>query len=349
MISMELALTLAFMISLLAIHVISPIAARIGLVDVPCGRKHHIGDVPLVGGIAVFIGVLTSATLLFNQSPILNLYLISCALIVFLGAIDDFKELSVEVRIVGQVIVSSILVYGANVSIDSFGNILGFGVIELGWIGMPLTILAVIACINAFNMMDGIDGLAGFLSLNSFFALSVLMLMSGDKFAVLPLLVAFAILPYLAFNLGLIGGQSKKIFMGDAGSMFVGLSIIWMLLIGSQGDTPTFNPVTSLWLIAIPFWDMCAITLRRIISGRSPFLPDRQHLHHILLTLNLSPQRSLLVITLLSIACSAFGVLSEMYEISEAIIFGSYLCCFITYYVVLIALIQKARIEVKNS
>ena len=327
------ALLVASLASLLAIKVISPVAHRIGLVDIPSARKKHKGEIPLIGGIAVFIGVLTSSAVIFEQSVVLNLYLISSALIVFIGALDDYKELSVEVRIVAQVLVSSIVVYGAGVHLNTFGNLLGLGEVSLQWFGYPLTVVAIIACINAFNMTDGIDGLAGFLSLNAFVSLSLLMLADGSVYSMLPLLIAFSTLPYLAFNLGLVGGNAKKIFMGDAGSMFVGLSVVWILLLGSQnGEASSFRPVTALWLIAIPFWDMCAITIRRIANGRSPFEADRQHLHHIFLMHGFSNKKALLGIMTMSVLCSLFGLIGEWMELSELLMFGTYILLFVVYY-----------------
>ena len=97
------ALTTAMLTSLVAIKIISPLALRIGLVDIPSARKRHVGEIPLIGGISVFVGVLTSSTLIYSQSIVLNLYLISSALIVFIGTLDDYKELSVEVRLVAQI------------------------------------------------------------------------------------------------------------------------------------------------------------------------------------------------------------------------------------------------------
>lgn len=344
-ITLGAALLLASLSSLMAIKIISPVAFRIGLVDIPTGRKRHIGEIPLIGGIAVFVGVLTSSTMILPQSTTLNLYLISSALIVFIGALDDYKELSVEVRIIAQILVSTIVVYGAGVHIESFGNLFELGNIELGWFGYPITILAIIASINAFNMTDGIDGLAGFLSLNTFLSLAVLMIYGGATYSILPLLIAFSTIPYLAFNLGFAGGSAKKIFMGDSGSMFVGLSVVWMLLLGSQGNEAAFSPVTALWLIAIPFWDMCAITIRRISKGKSPFEADRQHLHHIMLSLGCSPTKSLLVILAISLCTSLVGVLGELLGVSEMLMFALYITMFVGYYSLLSTLIDEKNIK----
>ncbi|TDF39519.1 undecaprenyl-phosphate alpha-N-acetylglucosaminyl 1-phosphate transferase [Alteromonadaceae bacterium M269] len=327
-----ISLVIAFSASLCAIKAIKPISYKIGLVDVPNHRKKHNGEIPLIGGIAVFVGVLTACSILYPHSQVLDLYLISSALIVFVGALDDYRELAVSVRLCAQVLISSIMVFGANLHIESFGNILGFGSVELLWFGYPITVLAVIAAINAFNMTDGIDGLAGSLSVVSFLSLACLMLLSNAQYSYVPLILAFATIPYLAFNLGLIGGQAKKIFMGDAGSMFVGLSVVWLLVLGSQGESPAFRPVSALWIIAIPLWDMCAITLRRISQGRSPFMPDREHLHHIFLRMGYSSKKSLVLIVCLAVIFAMVGVLGELYQIPEIVMFVGFLLLFAGYY-----------------
>lgn len=327
-----LALAVAFGACYLTIRIAKPIALKVGLVDVPNHRKIHTGEVPLVGGIAVYIGVLTASSLLFPQGQILNLYLISSGLIVFLGALDDYKELSVSTRLFAQVLIASLMVYGAGLYISDLGGIFYTSALELGWFGYPLTILAMIAAINAFNMTDGIDGLAGALSLVTFTGLAILLFWGSNPMFLLPVVLGCAILPYLMFNLGLIGGAAKKIFMGDAGSMFVGLSIVWLLVIGSQGDSASFRPVTALWLIAIPFMDMCAITIRRILKGRSPFEPDKEHIHHICMRLGLSAKASLALISIISLLLATFGLVGEYFAWSEGIMFLSFVFIFLAYF-----------------
>ncbi len=327
-----IALSLAFAACFLTIKVAKPIALKVGLVDSPNHRKIHTGNVPLVGGIAVYIGVLTACSILFPQGQVLNLYLISSGLIVFLGALDDYKELSVVTRLFAQVLIASLMVYGAGLYLYDLGGILGTESLPLSWFGYPLTILAMIAAINAFNMTDGIDGLAGTLSLVTFSAIAVLMFFASEPLFLLPVVLAFAILPYLMFNLGVVGGAAKKIFMGDAGSMFVGLSIVWLLVIGSQGQEPAFRPVTALWLIAVPFLDMCAITIRRILKGRSPFQPDKEHIHHICMRLGLSARSALVLITAVSLLLAGFGLLGEYMQWSESFMFGAFILLFLVYF-----------------
>ena len=121
--------------------------------------------------------------------------------------------------------------------------------------------------------------------------------------------------------------------MGDAGSMLIGFTVIWLLLLSSQNDSsPPLRPVTALWLIAIPLMDMTAVMIRRIRRGQSPFKPDREHLHHICQRLGLSNKSSLLVICGAASLLAGVGILAEQYNVSESIMFYSFILMFACYY-----------------
>ena len=322
----------AFCFAFIAIKVFKPIAIDVGLVDKPNARKHHDGQVPLIGGISIFAAVLAASLIWLPNTLELRMYLIASAMMVFIGALDDKYDLKVRIRIVGQIIIASLMIYGVGGYISNLGNLFSLGSIELGPAGIVFTYFAIIVVINAYNMVDGIDGLIGSLSLNTFTAIAILFLISGNTgYLAYPLILATAILPYLMFNLGYLKKYSKKIFMGDAGSMFIGLSVIWLLTIGTQGEHASFRPVTALWICAIPLMDMLAIVMRRYRKGKSPFKPDRDHLHHILQRAGLSSRQTLAVITISSIVMSLIGVLGEYFKVAESIQLILFVVIFILY------------------
>ena len=322
----------AFCFAFIAIKVFKPIAIDVGLVDKPNARKHHDGQVPLIGGISIFAAVLAASLIWLPNTLELRMYLIASAMMVFIGALDDKYDLKVRIRIVGQIIIVSLMIYGVGGYISNLGNLFSLGSIELGPAGIVFTYFAIIVVINAYNMVDGIDGLIGSLSLNTFTAIAILFLISGNTgYLAYPLILATAILPYLMFNLGYLKKYSKKIFMGDAGSMFIGLSVIWLLTIGTQGEHASFRPVTALWICAIPLMDMLAIVMRRYRKGKSPFKPDRDHLHHILQRAGLSSRQTLAVITISSIVMSLIGVLGEYFKVAESIQLILFVVIFILY------------------
>lgn len=322
----------SFFFAFLAIKFFKPVAVEVGLVDKPNERKHHSGHIPLIGGVSIFIAVLAASLLLLPNTLELRMYLIASAMIVFIGALDDMFDLRVRVRIIGQIIIASLMIYGVGGYIENLGDLFGFGNVSLGPLGIIFTYIAIIVVINAYNMVDGIDGLIGSLSINTFMAIAILFLISGQtNYLSYPLILAAATIPYLMFNLGLFKGESKKIFMGDAGSMFVGLSVIWLLTMGTQGEQASFRPVTALWICAIPLMDMLAIVMRRYRKGKSPFKPDRDHLHHILQRAGLSSRQTLVVISIASALMSILGVLGEYFQVPESIELALFVLIFILY------------------
>lgn len=339
MLIFTLALFVAFSVSILTIKVLLPLAPHVGLVDLPNERKKHDGAIPLIGGLSIFTGVLITSSLFVEQSQLLNLYLISSALLVFIGTMDDIYDLSVAPRIVFQGIVATIMVFGAGIYIHEFGDLFLMGHVDIESYGMIFTILACIAAINAFNMIDGIDGLAGSMSIISISSIAILSLLANNTADVLlPLILVVAIIPYLFYNVSTRNPRGKKIFMGDAGSMFMGLTVMWLLALGSQnqdGQIASFRPVTALWLIAIPLMDMLAIMVRRIRKGVSPFKADNGHLHHICMRIGLSSRQSLWAISLLAIVMALIGILGEYFLVKESIMFMLFVIVFSVYSYVL--------------
>jgi UDP-GlcNAc:undecaprenyl-phosphate GlcNAc-1-phosphate transferase len=328
---LAIALT-AFCFAFLSIKFFKPVAIEVGLVDKPNERKRHAGHIPLIGGISIFMAVLAASLLWLPNTLELRMYLIASAMMVFIGALDDKFDLRVRIRIVGQIIIASLMIYGIGGYISNLGDLFSFGQIELGPVGIIFTYVAIIVVINAYNMVDGIDGLIGSLSLNTFTSIGVLFLMSGNQgYVTYPLILAAATLPYLVFNLGFFKKYTNKIFMGDAGSMFIGLSVIWLLTMGTQGENASFRPVTALWICAIPLMDMLAIVFRRVRKGKSPFKPDRDHLHHILQRAGLSSRQSLVLITISAVIMSSIGVLGEYFQVPESIQLALFILIFILY------------------
>lgn len=329
-------LSFTFFISFTVLFLMRKVARRIGLVDKPTGRKAHTGNIPLVGGVSICITIVHYIFSHPGMIPHANLFMISIVILTFVGALDDRFDLSVKLRMGIQALVSLAMIFYAGAELNNLGNLLGFGEIELETIGIVITVLAVLGCINAFNMVDGIDGLLGGLSVVTFGSIGLLLNMGGEQqLTYLCLLLVVCMLPYIVMNLGLIG-RERKVFMGDAGSMMIGFTVIWLLMSASQGDgTPFLRPVTALWLIAVPLMDMSVIMIRRIKQGKSPFKPDREHLHHICQRLGLSPTQTLLLICIIATFFASIGILGEVLKIPEFIMFYSFILLFTLYLSVL--------------
>ncbi len=325
-------LLLVFLSSLITIVLFKSIAISIGLLDIPNSRKTHQGSIPVIGGLAIFVGIAVSLITSKGVTSHRLIYLICSTAIVLLGVLDDKYNLPVKPKLIAQALITLLLCLVTNLYIQNCGNILGFGNIDAGVFKYVITLLAVIGSVNAFNMMDGIDGLLGSMALVSFSSLALLFFFSdNEKAMMLSLIFIAALLPYLANNL-VIPPFRQKIFMGDAGSMLIGFTVVWLLMQGSQHPTiNSFQPVTALWIIAIPLMDMAAIMIRRMRKGQSPFQADRDHLHHIFMRAGFSPRQTLSIITLVSIIFTSIGLLGEWLNIPEFIMFTSFLGLFVLY------------------
>ena len=314
----------AFGLSFGLIKILCPFAEWIHLVDKPGGRKRHTGAIPLVGGLAIYIGVFATVLIFLEQPIFIRFFLLAGGLIVFMGMLDDRYDLSARLRLFGQVLISSIFVYGLDIHIDSFGNLFGFGEVKTGILAYPLTVLSLVGVINAFNMLDGMDGLVGSIVGVSFIGLAFLFGNSlHPNLQLLCLVFIGAISAFLIFNVFGKAGSKKveKVFMGDSGSMFLGLSVGALVIYGSQQPIAAFSPVTALWFVLLPMTDMFTLMYRRLKRGRSPFAPDRTHIHHIITRSGFSKIQALNVIVVMQSVFIGAGVIILQQSVLEFISF----------------------------
>ncbi len=303
-------LSSSFALTILGILWLTPLTHKIGLTDSPCERKHHEGSIPLVGGLAIHTTVVVVALLLIPVSIELLYMLIAASLVVFTGALDDRYDINFKIRLVIQAIAALIIIYGADNKLTSLGNLFGFGEIELGYLSVPITVIAFLSIINAFNMIDGIDGLAGGLALIAFIAMYFTTHNAvSDSTQTILLLFIGSLLAYLMFNLHIFPNHLPKVFLGDAGSNLLGFVICVFLVRYTQEPKAILEPTTALWFVAIPLIDMVTTAVRRVKHKKSPFFPDRTHVHHILLRARFSKEASLLIILAISSALAGAGVI----------------------------------------
>lgn len=324
---------LLFSASFIILFFARKIAQKINLVDRPNERKLHQGLVPLVGGGSIYLTLMLA---LWYKPDLLmssDIYVLCASVLVMMGAIDDKYDVDYRVRLVVQILISCAMIFAAGLSLKSLGHILFGYEVDLGPLGYIVTIFAVLGAINAFNMVDGIDGLLGGLTMVTFGALAYIHYADGQlPLARFCLMMVIVVVPYICLNLGFPFGVRKKVFMGDAGSMLIGFTVIWVLLQGTQGPKAQMNPVTALWLIAIPLMDMTCIMVRRIRKGVSPFKPDREHLHHICLRAGLSSHQALVVICGTAALLAVVGVALEYGGVPEWVSLLLFALVFFLYY-----------------
>lgn len=327
-------LFISFSVSLLSIFILRQFAEKLNLVDAPDGRKLHSGYVPMVGGISIFLGVAAAFFYFPASEQEIVAFLAAAIVIVLIGLIDDRSDLKVRYRLISQLVAALIITLGSGATIQSLGEFGSNDYFELGKFSLPFTIFSIMVAINAFNFVDGIDGLSGLLFIIAMLAMIALCRSSsgaGIENYIVPLIFLMAVVPYMVFNLGLLG-KSNRIFLGDAGSMLLGLTVAWLLIRYTQGKMVTFSPVTGLWIIALPLMDMLAVVIRRTLSGNTPFRPDRNHLHHLFVDRGYSDRLALLIIGGIAIIFAVIGVLSERYNVSNSFMLITFLIIFFIYY-----------------
>lgn len=323
---------IAVIISLFALLVLRPIARHFRLIDLPNHRKAHSGAVPLIGGLSSFAGLLVAWLISMPLTEGFGIYLFCALMLVIMGAVDDARDIPAKYRLWAQVVLGALLSYGSGIYLTTLGDLFGLGNIELAWLGPVVTIAAVIGATNAYNMIDGIDGLAGTMSLVTLGALAILFASTPGFHLELALsiTIVMALLPYMGANLGLPPFRNK-IFMGDAGSMFIGFSVVWLLVNGAQMENGAFRPVAALWICAVPLMDMVAIMIRRVRKGQSVMMPDRDHLHHIFLRAGFSDRQALMIITSLAVLFACIGITGEVLNAPEWFMFLLFILVFLVY------------------
>lgn len=325
---------IAGLITALNLLFLKHIAPKVGLMDLPGGRKQHIGKIPLVGGLSMLIAFLFTALFLpLPLSPYKSLF--GCMmLITFLGLADDLHELTPRLRLIGQMIIVLVAIFWGHIELKNLGNLLFFGNIQLHTLpAIIFTILAWLSFTNASNMQDGLDGLAGTVNMVQIAALLlVAFLAKAESDTILLTTFLSTLWVFLFFNFPLPKNKrTAQIFMGDAGSLLLGFFTAWFAIRFSQygGNFPP--PVTYLWITAVPLFDFFAVTIGRLRQRCSPMKGDRQHLHHLLQKKGYDPFYIVFGLGLLSALFSLIGLSLFWAHISESISFLLLLALLIPY------------------
>lgn len=342
-INILLALLISGIVSLGLLPLVLKLAARRQLYDTIDGRKIHHGNIPRLGGV-VFVPVLAiailsllainmlSGSLALSQSfsrdavPLLVTAL-ACVIIFVAGVADDIFTLRYRVKFVIQFFVAGLLCLG-ELWVNNLWGIFGLWGIPL-WAGVAITIILTVFVINAFNFIDGIDGLCASLSLIAMLSYGLCFLLNNDVPGII--LCASTIgmlLPYLYFNL--FGREQKgtKLFMGDAGSTTLGLLLVavaFRLMRDCEAGESPFSANPALLALApllLPCFDVVRVFFVRLKTNMSPFLPDRNHIHHRLLDCGYSQHRCLIVLLIISVVWSAANIILSIWVNVNLILLG---------------------------
>lgn len=309
MVEVLMSIILAFGITFYAIPAIIHAAQEKKLFDFPDERKLHRQPVPSLGGIGIFSGFITAflLTASFTELSVKFQYLLAAALVIFfVGLKDDLLVISPFKKFLGQVLAAAIICFKGGLVITTMDGFLGiYELPEMA--GYLLTMLTIVVVINAYNLIDGVDGLATVLSLISaaFFAV-YFGINDYLAYACMATSLIGALLAFLIFN-----AQPARIFMGDTGSMMLGLlhSMMVIQFLNTAPTAPIFPvisaPAIGFAIMFVPLFDTLRVFSFRMLRGTSPFTPDRNHIHHILLRFRLSHNKVVAVLSFAAVLVPA--------------------------------------------
>jgi UDP-GlcNAc:undecaprenyl-phosphate/decaprenyl-phosphate GlcNAc-1-phosphate transferase len=317
MVEMLMSLALAFGISFYAIPVVINVSNKKRLFDLPDARKLHCNPIPSIGGIGIFAGFITALllTVSFQNVHHFQYFIAALLIIFFLGMKDDLTDLPPFKKFLGQILAAAILTFKGGFLIKNMDGIMGIHELPLV-ASYSISIIIIVLIINAYNLIDGVDGLAAGLSLFSSVLFAVYFaLINQLAYACIATSLAGALSAFLIFNF-----NPARIFMGDTGSLVIGLiNAVLVIQFINFSTSPQSGilqlkaaPAIGFAILFVPLFDTLRVFSLRILHGESPFTPDRNHIHHILLRFGLNHKQVtfLLVLTNLVVPALAFSAQS---------------------------------------
>jgi len=309
--SPEVVLALTFIVSFavtfLSIPSIVTVVRQKKLFDIPSRRKSHKQQTPTLGGVSIFAGftIAAGSFINYNHVPSLQYILVACIVIFFIGLKDDLVGIAPIKKLMAQILAGLIIIIPGNLYFSSVHGFWGLYHIPL-LASLLLTLFVIIVIINSLNLIDGIDGLATSLGILSSSFFGVWFFISGNiEYSLISAAVAGTLLAFFRYNV--FGGETK-IFMGDTGSLIVGLLMAVQVIMFNEkniGFTSAFTiksaPAISFAVLIVPLYDTLRVFLIRMSRRRSPFTADKNHLHHCLLKLGFNHIQTTLLIVFANI------------------------------------------------
>ncbi len=297
---------LSFAITFVAIPTIIRVTRMTGWLDSPDERKVHSKPIPRLAGTAIFASISIVALLVFDNECIgyMNSFLASLIILFFIGIKDDILITAPLTKFLGQLVAVSLVVFLGDVRITNLHGFFHIFYIP-DWIGIGITVFVFLIIINAFNFIDGIDGLASIIAIEAAATLGWWFYQRHIyEYTVIAAILIGSLLAYLRYNLS---RGENKIFMGDTGTMIIGLTIGLLAIQFNEfvlrfSDLKFFPaPAVSFGIMIIPFYDLMRIVFVRVVSGKHFFEPDKNHIHHIFLRLGFSQRQTLVILSVINL------------------------------------------------
>lgn len=327
-----LALIGAFIASVLLTPLVKKLAYRVGAVDRPNQRKVHAKIMPRLGGLAIFLAFLIGVLIYRPENQAIIPIIIASFIIILTGVLDDMLEISAKAKFLGQTVAAAIVIFFGDITIASINLPFG-GVLDFGYLSIPLTLIWIVGITNAINLIDGLDGLAAGVSTIALFTLSAMAFIMNDGFVLMmALILAASSLGFLFYNF-----HPAKIFMGDTGALFLGFIISVLALLGFKNVT-FVSLVIPVIMLGVPISDTFFAIVRRLLNKQPPFQPDKSHLHHRLISIGFTHKQTVTIIYGLAAMFGLAAIIFSMAKVWGAILLAVVLLLVIELFVEVIGL-----------
>lgn len=302
----------SFLISTITTILLMPIlinlASKANIVDIPDDRKIHCDPTPRIGGVAMALASLIPIILWTPVSEFVKAFIAGSLIVVLFGLLDDIRNIGIRLKFAGQIIAALIVVLYGGLKIQIPEIVIAEDIVLSNWISIAITVFIIVAVTNAINLSDGLDGLAGGITLLTFLCIGYISYLNDQQtFEVISVAMIGSIFGLLRYNT-----HPATVFMGDAGSQLLGFVAIILSLALTQKNSH-LSPVLPIFIIGLPVIDTLSVIIQRIAEGKSPFIADKNHLHHKLMSLGFYHSESVILIYIFHAisVCFAFLFRSE--------------------------------------
>jgi UDP-GlcNAc:undecaprenyl-phosphate GlcNAc-1-phosphate transferase len=339
---------LAFGIPLLLTPLIRRLAVAAGAIDQPGQRKVHQQPIPCWGGLGIFLGFAAALVVIMPTVPFLSRgqvhgMLAGGLVVMVVGMIDDWRGISPLSKLLGQ-IAAAVVAVSFGVSVRFVSNPFG-GMLSLGYLSIPLTVAWLVAITNALNLVDGLDGLAAGIAAISAGTVAIVSFSQGVPLVgICSLMLGASALGFLPHN-----WHPAKIFMKDAGSMFLGFTLACLAAIGMAKLATAFSLILPILILGIPISDMLLAIIRRLMRGQHIFTADGEHIHHRLLDMGLSHSQTVLVLYGVSLLLGGSAVLLTLLTTSQGLVVLFLVCAIVLFLANRAGLLSLQRVQTDTN
>ncbi|WP_242922034.1 MraY family glycosyltransferase [Pontibacter liquoris] len=296
----------AFLVAIFAVPSIIRVAHLKNILDQPNSRTVHESLTPRLGGVAMFAGFMSALTIFAELNNGVQQLLAGCIILFFIGLKDDLINISALKKFAVQLLATGIVMFMGDIRITSFQGIFGIGELTVG-MSFGFTFLVIIGITNAINLIDGLDGLAGTIVLIIAGTFGVYFYLYGgpsySNYSAVAFCLIGGMLGFLRYNF-----HKATVFMGDTGSLLCGFILSILAIQFIEMRTVPASPSVALGILFVPLFDTTRVFFIRIMKGRSPFIPDRNHIHHRLLGMGLNQIATVITLAVLNVAVILFVV-----------------------------------------